>query len=101
MRCAATTILVVVAAFWSKPLISGLDRQLGERLYIAIRQLSNVRTAPQVTKMKALLLPTPGVLPNSRFHHRWRETDSLVATQSARIDLVAIDICDQPEVSAT
>jgi len=66
-----------------------------------MRQLSNVRAAPQVTTMKALLLPTRGVLPNSRFHHRWRETDSLVATQDARIDLVAIDICDQPEVSAT
>jgi hypothetical protein len=44
---------------WSKPLISGLDRQLGGRPYIAIRQLSIVRAAPQVTTMKALLLPTP------------------------------------------
>jgi len=78
-----------------------LDRQLRRASYIAIRQLSNVRAAPQVTTLKALLLPTPGVLPNSRFHHRWRETDSLVATQYARIDLVAIDICDEPEVSAT
>jgi antitoxin ParD1/3/4 len=46
--------------------------------------------------MKALLLPTPGVLPNSRFHHRWRETDSLVATQNARIDLVALTFAISP-----
>jgi hypothetical protein len=44
---------------WSKPLISGLDRQIDGRLNMAIRQLSNVRAAPQVTTMKALLLPTP------------------------------------------
>src|SRR6266403_5127081 len=34
---------------WSKPPISRLDRQLGGRPYMAIRQLSNVRAAPQVT----------------------------------------------------
>ncbi len=36
-----------------------LDRQLRRASYIAIRQLSNVRAAPQVTTLKALLLPTP------------------------------------------
>jgi hypothetical protein len=47
---------------WSKPPISRLDRQLGGRPYIAIRQLSNVRAAPQATTLKALLLPTPRCL---------------------------------------
>ncbi len=39
-----------------------LDRQLRRASYIAIRQLSNVRAAPQVTTLKALLLPTPRCL---------------------------------------
>jgi hypothetical protein len=80
-----------------------LDRQLRRASYIAIRQLSNVRTAPQVTTLEALLLPTPPKVfyPIRRFHNGWCATDSLVAYQNARISLVAIDICDQPEVSAT
>jgi hypothetical protein len=44
---------------WSKPPLSRLDRQLGGGPNIAMRHLSNVRAAPQVTTLKALLLPTP------------------------------------------
>jgi hypothetical protein len=51
---------------WSKPPISRLDHQLGGRPYIAIRQLSNVRAAPQVTTLKADCRP-PGFLPSSLF----------------------------------
>ena len=64
---------------WSKPPISRLDRQLGGGPYIAMRHLSNVRAAPQVTTLKALLLPTPGVYAIPRIHNLWRATDRLVA----------------------
>jgi hypothetical protein len=40
-----------------------LDRQLRRAPYRAIRQLSNVRAAPQVTTLKVLLLPTPRCFP--------------------------------------
>ena len=36
-----------------------LDRELRRASYTAIRSLSNVRAAPQVTTLKALMLPTP------------------------------------------
>jgi len=63
-----------------------LDRQLRRASYIAIRQLSNVRAAPQVTTLKVLLLPTPNCFTHS-------PVTSPVARryQNARIGLVAID----------
>ena len=86
---------------WSKPPFSRLDRQLRGASYC------NTATVQRPSRStgdynEGFVAADPQVFyPIPRFHHRWRETDSLVAIQNAKIDLVAIDICDQPKVSAT